>query len=657
MTNMGRPFWILLPLLAMFLAPTDAWKASVSQNLFITVTRAAAPTVTIKMASPSSLSAQPGGTITYTTIWQGGPTASSYEIFTHFTDTSGNNLFQDTDHFPNPLTTSWSSSPYTETRTVTVPSTIAPGTYNIMAGLFSGATRLTLNPGPGVTADDQIRYNIDTLTVTAATQPAFYVATNGSDSNAGTLAAPFATLGKCQSAMQASSTKTCYIRAGTYTGSGVGYNTVTTTTYFSVTEALYLTSADNGETWSYYAPDGVDTAIFEGHAGTNGANCPQLTGITGVERGIYTENASNITINGLQFQNFCFSGITLHAGADRTANCTPTFFSENTTGNLIENNIIHDIYNGNSQCGNSSQFVGATAPIAVYGANNTVTHNVVYNATGFGVISGGNSTYTISGLTFSYNLVYNVNTAYYDAGGIYVGQDTTATNINVLYNYVNTFGVYGCVSTIVPGQCVNAYYNDDGASNITRMGNVATGGTGSCYFSHGGSTVNDSGNICDLGNVARATTYSSHGWIIANGPNDTGSASNQHNIVIASASTCAGQSNQCALQNIGYPGTVTIGPNDYWNYNASGNRWLNTGAINNGDRSPNNVDAFGNSTTRCPRGNINSWGYYIPPGNAVFSAPVSFPAQPAGWATPGFWGPPGYVVPHFGNSPSYGPTC
>jgi hypothetical protein len=36
--------------------------------------------------------------------------------------------------------------------------------------------------------------------------PAFYVATNGVDSNPGTLASPFATLGAAQLAMEASST-------------------------------------------------------------------------------------------------------------------------------------------------------------------------------------------------------------------------------------------------------------------------------------------------------------------------------------------------------------------------------------------------------------------------------------------------------------------
>src|SRR6266481_2645275 len=59
----------------------------------------------------------------------------------------------------------------------------------------------------------------------SAIVPAFYVATNGRDSNPGTLAQPFATIAKAQVSMQASSTKITYIRAGTYApsaGSGCG---------------------------------------------------------------------------------------------------------------------------------------------------------------------------------------------------------------------------------------------------------------------------------------------------------------------------------------------------------------------------------------------------------------------------------------------------
>ena len=68
--------------------------------------------------------------------------------------------------------------------------------------------------------------------------PGFYVATNGSDSNPGTLASPFATLTECQTAMQGSSTTTCYIRTG----------------ICSVTSGLTFSSRDNGETWMGYPP-------------------------------------------------------------------------------------------------------------------------------------------------------------------------------------------------------------------------------------------------------------------------------------------------------------------------------------------------------------------------------------------------------------------
>jgi hypothetical protein len=637
MMNAGRPFFVLSALLAMFFAPTDAWEASVSQNLTITVT----PATQSVSFNPTFL--------TFPTQGVGAPSAAQTVTMTNSGSVSfplsgiaitGANPgdFSETNNCPSSIVVSASC----QISVTFQPMASGPRTASVVVSATGGGTYTVSLSGTGVTA--------------------FFVATNGSDSYPGTLSQPFATLGMCQSAMRTSSTtKTCYIRAGTYTGSGIGYNTFTATANgFSVTEALYLTSSDNGETWSYYPPDGYNTAIFDGNAGSGGANCPQDSIGSGVQRGIYGEGVNNVTINGLQFRSFCFAGISLRGGTEAVAGCMPSSVGP-AANNLIENNIVHDIFSATAQCGGSSNWAGGVGAIEIEGnaQSNTITHNVVYNETGMGIRAGisGASGDDISGLTVSYNITYNTSTAYTDSGAIYVGQDTTATNIKVLYNYVNTFGVYGCSGTPSPGQCVNGYYNDDGASNITRIGNVALGGSGTCFFSHGGSRLTDSGNICDLGNVSRATAYSSHGWIIANGPNDTGSASDQNNIVITSASTCAGSSNQCALQNNGYSGTLTIGLNDYWNYNASGNGWLNAGAINNGDTSPNNVDAFGNSTTRCPGGNINSWGYYIPPGNAVFSAPVSFPPQPSGWATPGFWGPPGYVVPHFGTAPSYGPTC
>lgn len=127
--------------------------------------QASASSVTINLTTPPTLSGTPGSTITYTTNWSGGPTSTSWEIFTHFVDSSGNIVFQDPAHYPNPLTTSWKGGAYTETRTIGIPSTLPAGTYYVMAGMFNGGTRLTLNPGPGVTKDNQTRYKIATLTV------------------------------------------------------------------------------------------------------------------------------------------------------------------------------------------------------------------------------------------------------------------------------------------------------------------------------------------------------------------------------------------------------------------------------------------------------------------------------------------------------------
>ena len=132
---------------------------------------------------------------------------------------------------------------------------------------------------------------------------AFYVATNGNDGNPGTLASPFATLARAQTAMRNSSTvKTTYVRGGTY----------------NFTTMLTLTQADNGETWSYYPLDGYNSAILDA---TNMAfsYCAQ----SGNNAMILVEGA-NITINGLKLQNFSSTGIQI-VGDDHAPNGTNIF--------------------------------------------------------------------------------------------------------------------------------------------------------------------------------------------------------------------------------------------------------------------------------------------------------------------------------------------
>lgn len=108
----------------------------------------------------------------------------------------------------------------------------------------------------------------------------FFVATTGNDSNPGTQASPFLTLGAAQTAMRASvSTKAATLRGGTYI----------------LTAPLALTSADNSETWQSYP--GENAIISGGNVLTTGwtlhdtpNNIWQLTGITWNFRELYVNN-------------------------------------------------------------------------------------------------------------------------------------------------------------------------------------------------------------------------------------------------------------------------------------------------------------------------------------------------------------------------------
>lgn len=82
---------------------------------------------------------------------------------------------------------------------------------NAVAQSNNGAIGYLPSPVPGIGSPPQATVTSAYYVSTATNSPA------GSDSNAGTLAAPFLTLTKCQTAMQATNNiRTCYLRAGTY---------------------------------------------------------------------------------------------------------------------------------------------------------------------------------------------------------------------------------------------------------------------------------------------------------------------------------------------------------------------------------------------------------------------------------------------------------
>jgi hypothetical protein len=112
---------------------------------------------------------------------------------------------------------------------------------------------------------------------------AYYVATNGSDSNDGLAPTtgnghgPFATIQHCHSQLQGQiNTKTCYIRGGTYNISSAD----STGSCFNGSAFTLRSSSDAGTTYAYYPPDGVDSAVIKDTGSVQTGFCIQQPNVT-----------------------------------------------------------------------------------------------------------------------------------------------------------------------------------------------------------------------------------------------------------------------------------------------------------------------------------------------------------------------------------------
>jgi parallel beta-helix repeat protein len=392
----------------------------------------------------------------------------------------------------------------------------------------------------------------------AQTTNAFYVSPNGNDSNAGTLAAPFATLARAQQAMEGSSIKTTYVEGGTY----------------NLSNTLTLTSADNGETWQYYAPDGVDSAIIDGG---------------GTLYNIVDVFAQNVTIDGLQFQHATNSGVELDG-----PNHNGGYVSNNNT---VENCVFANFTNVDG------------APIAIWGATNTkVYNNLIYNVTskaiGVETWAGDNS----SGTDIENNVIINAVTNNTDNGAIYL-QDLTGgntTDVTIKNNFIDGYGSAANFD--------KAIYLDDGASNTTITGNIIEGSGEYAIQYHGGDNNVVSGNIIDLGSSGNqyVAIYQSDGLTNMSGNTFTG------NIILNS-----GSSVEPAWYDLtGGATPPTVANNVY--YNSSGGPTSDSGG-NITDSSP----VYENPE-------ISGSTYAIAAGSPVFSGSVNFPTITGGWGPPGY---------------------
>ena len=479
------------------------------------------------------------------------------------------------------LTASGGTAPYTwSIASGTLPNGLALSSAGVISGTptAAGSSSFTIQAKDSE-ATPQAATSALSLTVAAApvaqapTTPAYYISTSGNDANPGTLAAPFATFAKAQSAMQASSTiKTTYVRAGNYTLPVIadcGWSTSSC--------GLNLGSADNGETWSYYPPDGYDSASISG--GSTGAG-------SGDYFAFFFNVTNNLTINGLSIHNFQFAGIGGYNGGSNM---------------VVENNLI---FNGYDTADNSA------GGFMCYGcANATISHNVVHDIAQMGIllveVNGD-----ISNLNVTGNVLYNLCTGIADCGALYVQDPSSSgpTNIKWTNNYIrdgNTSATVGWGA---------ALYMDDCASNVTATGNVITGKNGgNTIMIHGGFNNIITGNLTDLStygnNVAALQTSSCSN-------NAMSGNEYEHNIVIG-----AGGGGGYRIDAGSPPNAPAIANNDYYNYGGS--------AISSGgaysDASPSSVNP-----------QLSGWSYTIASGSPVLNSPVNFPALVGGWGPPGY---------------------
>jgi hypothetical protein len=403
----------------------------------------------------------------------------------------------------------------------------------------------------------------------------FFVSPSGSDGNAGTLAAPFATLEKAQSAMRANATKITYLRAGTY----------------NRTATLTLTAgSDDGEAWLYYPPDGVNTAILDG--------VNSLSVLVEV-------NADAITINGVKFQHPTQHAIYHDDGSTSIRNLT------------IENCDI----------GFNSAISGFPGLIHINGAAGvTIKNNHVHDAQSQGIsLYSYQPGLVLDDVVVDSNIVLRAVQGQPDGGAIYIQHfnNYVASRLEVTNNYVKDYG------SATAGDA-HGIYLDEGTNHVTVSGNIIGPASAAAIDSTGlflvdGYANHFTGNIGDLG--TSGNKWGGVWWYPGSEgftPSDNGF---EGNIVVANfpgdqTTSAFGAGGYTFYQNGGAAGIYAIANNVYWNY--GGGAMRATGPIAS-DTAPLVADP-----------QISGWAYAIASGSPVFAAPVSFPPIVGGWGPIGF---------------------
>jgi Protein of unknown function (DUF1565) len=432
----------------------------------------------------------------------------------------------------------------------------------------------------------------------------YYVAVTGSDGNLGTsVEAPLATLEKAQAAVRRSRSKVVCLRAGVY----------------HPTSALALTAADRGETWQYYAPDGINSAVLDG---TNGGDYINVIALQGV---------SNLTFNGIKIQN-CNTACIYTPGnaqlSDLTIeNCDLGFTHADTyTSNgaiLIDNSINMTI-------------------------KNNYIHDTFGNGMAFYAYNPGDS---LDGTVVSGNVVLRSVQVLGDNGAIYFEMPSTGTSgghVTISNNFTRDQGSANLLNA--SGTDIVGIYLDGDTSNATVTGNIigppavvksSNANNTAAIFVNGGANNVFTGNIIDLGtsSMVEVVNWNNDAGVPAR-TNTSGSVF-AHNIVIADFSgkpktTSSGVTGYAFFQqNKPSPSYFTIKDNLYYNYG--------------GGAPPDNAQVVSDSNPTVANPQLSGVTYDLSATSPALSPPVNFPGIVGGW------GPPGFRVPQNGTPPSNRP--
>lgn len=109
-----------------------------------------------------------GQAITVGFRWQAVTMNKPYRAFVHFIDATGKLIWQ-SDYWPSPGTDSWTGT-LTNTRSITIPSGVATGSYRVVTGLFDPAVdpyiSVPVGTGTGATIFGTNKHQVGVLTVT-----------------------------------------------------------------------------------------------------------------------------------------------------------------------------------------------------------------------------------------------------------------------------------------------------------------------------------------------------------------------------------------------------------------------------------------------------------------------------------------------------------